>query len=231
MECKDFEPSIIQDERILQLCKRLNKFTLDEISTISEISADNLLPIINELVAENKLQQENGMYIYLKKKKVSDRYPIFKYYPKTTIDIITKCFCESINTIKVSHILSIGEPQVQKFYTIFRTLIYERQKNLLDKFYSENPQNARHRKFFNKEIYLYFYRGQVFISKKLLKSKNDAPLSQKEKADFTTIYCYLSRNLTHNQNVHNLEYKIAETLWRRGKGFKSLYTDLYNLIN
>ena len=214
-------------ERILQLCKRLNKFTLDEIATISEISADNLLPILNKLISENKLIEENKKYIYQKKQKVSDKYPIFKYYPKTNIDVIIKCFCESINTIKVSHILSIGEPQVQKFYTIFRTLIYEKQKKLLDNYYSNNPQNARHRRFFDKVVYLYFYNGQIFISKNLLKNINDKPLTQKEKTDFTTIYCYLSRNLTHNKNAYNLEYKIAETLWRRGKDFKSLYSDLF----
>ena len=178
-------------ERILQLCKRLNKFTLDEIATISEIPADNLLPVLNELICENKLSLENNIYFYQKKQKVSDKYFIFKYYPKATIDVILKCFCESIITTKVSHILSIGEPQVQKFYTIFRTLIYERQKKLLDNYYSKEPQNARHRTFFNKEVYLYFYEGQVFISKNLLKSKNDKPLTAKDKADFTTIYCYI----------------------------------------
>jgi hypothetical protein len=218
-------------ERILQLCKRLNKFTLDEIATISEIPADNLLPVLNELICENKLSLENNVYSYQKKQKVPDKYSIFKYYPKATIDVILKCFCESIITTKVSHILSIGEPQVQKFYTILRTLIYDNQKKLLDNYYLNNPQNARHRMFFNKEVYLYFYEGQVFISKNLLKSKNDKPLTTKDKADFTTIYCYISRSLTHNQNVHNLEYKIAETLWRRGKDFKSLYADLSNLIN
>ena len=119
----------------------------------------------------------------------------------------------------------------QKFYTIFRILIYDKQKKLLDNYYSKGPQNARHRTFFNIEVYLYFYDRQVFISKNLLKSKNDKPLTAKNKADFTTIYCYLSRNLTHNKNAYNLEYKIAETLWRRGKDFRSLYADLYNLIN
>lgn len=218
-------------ERILQLCKRLNKFTLDEIATISEISGDNLLPVLNELISEDKLSFEENIYSYQKKQKVSDKHSIFKYYPKATIDVILKCFCESIVTTNVSHILSIGEPQVQKFYTVLRTLIYDRQKKLLDNYYSNNPQNARHRMFFNKEVYLYFYDGQVFISKNLLKSKNDKPLTAKDKADFTTIYCYISRNITHNQNVHNLEYKIAETLWRRSKDFKSLYADLRQFIN
>ena len=124
MECKDFEPSIIQDKRILQLCRRLNKFTIDEIATISEIPADNLLAILNELISKNKLSLENNVYSYQKKQKVSDKYSIFKYYPKATIDVILKCFCELIITTKVSHILSIGEPQVQKFYTILRTFLY-----------------------------------------------------------------------------------------------------------
>ena len=218
-------------DRILQLCKRLNKFTLDEIATISEIPEDKLLPVLNKLIIENKLSLDDNVYSYQKKQKVTDKYSIFKYYPKAIIDVILKCFCESIITTKVSHILSIGEPQVQNFYTIFRTIIYERQKKLLDNYYSKEPQNARHRTFFNKEVYLYFYDGQVFISKNLLKCKNDKPLTTKDKADFTTIYCYLSRNLTPNKNAYNLEYKIAETLWRRGKDFKSLYADLYNLIN
>ena len=167
-------------DRILQLCKRLNKFTLDEIVTISEIPEYKLLPVLNELICENKLSLENNIYSYQKKQKVSDKYSIFKYYPKAIIDVILKCFCESIITTIVSHILSIGEPQVQKFYTIFRTLIYERQKKLLDNYYSKEPQNARHRTFFNKEVYLYFYDGQVFISKNLLKSKNDKPLTAKD---------------------------------------------------
>ena len=208
-------------DRILQLCKRLNRFTLDEIATILEISVAKLLPTLNELILESKLLEEC----------TSDKYLIFKYYSKTTIDMIIKCFCESIITTKISHILSIGETQVQKFYTIFCILIYEKQKKLLDNFYSLNPQKTRHRKFFNKYVYLYFYDNQIFISKNLLKSKNDKPLTQKEKSDFTTIYCYLSRNLTHNQNIHNLEYKIAEVIWRRGKDFKSLYSDLFQLIN
>ena len=50
MKCKDFEPSIIQEKRILKLCKRLNKFSLDEIETISEIDSSELKPIIDGLI-------------------------------------------------------------------------------------------------------------------------------------------------------------------------------------
>ncbi len=217
-------------DRILRLCKRLNKFTLDEIIIISEMPADGLLPILNAIISENKLLYKNGVYTYLKQQNISDKYPILKYYPKATIDLVLKCFCESITTTKTSHILSMGEDQMQKIYTIFRKIIYERQKKILDSNYSKNPQNARHRSFFDKEVYLYFYNKRVYISKNQLKSKNDKTLTPNEKTDFTTIYCYLSRKLIHNQNKHNLEYKIAEILWRRNKKFNELYIDLKNQI-
>lgn len=217
-------------ERILRLCKRLSKFTLDEISTISEINLTELLPIINELTSEGKLLQENGVYFYSKKQSISAKYSIFKYYPKVTIDLILRCFCESISTTKTSHIISMCEDQVQKFYTIFRMLIYERQEKWLKDFYVQEPQNARHRKFFDQEIYLYIYNKQVFVSEILLQSPDDKPLDTNDKVEFSKIYCYLTRNLTHNQNAHNLNYKIAETLWRRNKNFNELYFDLKNRL-
>ena len=219
-------------ERILRLCKRLSKFTLDEISTISELAPDRLLPIINELIFESKLLQENGVYFYTKKQSISAKYSIFKYYPKVTIDLVLRCFCESISTTKVSHILSVGEDQIQKFYTIFRMLIYERQEKRLRDFYVQESQNARRRKFFDQEVYLYIYNKQVFVSEVLLQCDNDKPLDTNDKAEFSKIYCYLTRNLTHNQNAHNLNYKIAEILWRRNKNFNELYFDLKNnLLN
>lgn len=217
-------------ERILRLCKRLNKFTLDEISIISELEPNKLLPIINELISEDILVQVNGVYFYSKKQSISAKYSIFKYYPKVTIDLVLRCFCESISTTKTFHIASMGEDQVQKFYTIFRTLIYERQEKWLKDFYVQEPQNARHRMFFDQEVYLYIYNKQVFVSEILLQSPDDKPLNTNDKAEFSKIYCYLTRNLAHNQNAHNLNCKIAETLWRRNKNFNELYFDLKNRL-
>lgn len=157
-------------ERILRLCKRLSKFTLDEISTISEINLTELLPIINELTSEGKLLQENGVYFYSKKQSIFAKYSIFKYYPKVTIDLVSRCFCESISTTKVSNILSVGEDQVQKFYTIFRTIIYERQEKWLKNFYVQEPQNARHRKFFDQEIIYIFITNKFLYGNFIAKS-------------------------------------------------------------
>lgn len=216
-------------DKILQLCKRLTKFSLENLEILSEIPKSNLLPLLDEFVKEGKLITKNGEYIYCKQNSVIQNHSIFKLYPAVVTDTVIRCFCEDIKTIKTSNIADIGEDQVQKFYTIFRTLIYQRQKRQLDSFYSKHPQKARLRKFFDKEVYLYFYFNQIFVSENILKSEDDKMFSSKEKAEFTTIYCYLSRNLTHNTNANNLNYKIAELLWRRKRVFKELYFDLKSL--
>ena len=177
-------------------------------------------------VDENKLIKQENEYLFQKSKVSVQKYSIFKTYPAIINDIVLRCFCENINSIKASHIVNIGENQIQSFYTIFRTLIYQKQKQKLDFYYLKSPQKARHRKFFNQEVYLYLYCNQIFVSENLLKSSEDKTFSKDQKAKFTTIYCYLSRNLTHNKMATNLNYKIAETLWRRKREFKDLYYDL-----
>lgn len=65
MECIDFEPSIIQDNRILRLCKRLNKFTLDEITTIAEdINEATLELALMYLVNEKRIIKKGNIYNY-----------------------------------------------------------------------------------------------------------------------------------------------------------------------
>ena len=54
-------------ERILKLCKRLNKFSLDEIETISEIDSEELKPIIDGLIHEERLTYCDGTYYYNKR--------------------------------------------------------------------------------------------------------------------------------------------------------------------
>ena len=218
------------EEQILKLCKRLNKFTLENLEILSEVPKAELLPILSKFADENKLIKQENEYVFQKSKLSVQKYSIFKTYPAIINDIVLRCFCENINSIKTSHIVNIGEDQVQKIYTIFRTSIYQRQKQKLDFYYLKSPQKARYRKFFNQEVYLYLYCNQIFVSENLLKSSEDKTFSKDQKAEFTTIYCYLLRNLTHNTIAYNLNYKIAETLWRRKREFKDLYYDLKMLV-
>ena len=53
-------------ERILRLCKRLDKFTLDEIEMVSELKTEELMPILSELKNENRLIQKGNSYFYNK---------------------------------------------------------------------------------------------------------------------------------------------------------------------
>ena len=217
-------------ERILRLCKRLNKFSLDEIETISEIEQSDLQIILNELIDEKRIIINNGIYIYKKQMSSKHKFSLLRYYKSETIDLMIKCFCLAIPCCKAQILVTVGDNQSRKFYNIFRTLIYEKQMKILEKFYCQCPQNARRRMFLGEKVYLYFYNKQVYISKKLLKSKNDAPLTPKEKQDFTMIYCYLARNLTSNKSIYNLEEKIAELIWRRNRSFDELYPELKNML-
>lgn len=218
-------------DKILQLCKRLNKFSLDEITTISELEPENLKNILDKLIAENKITEENGQYLYIKKVRINQEHRIFQYYDTRIIDILIRAFCSDIPSYKAAQISGLENRTTEKFYTIFRAAIYAEQKRKLDIYYKQNPQIARYRVFFEKETYMYIYNRQIFISKNLLKSKADKTLNPKDKSEFTTIYCYLTRNLTHNKNAYNLEYKIAETIWRRNKEFQELYEQLIKLVN
>ena len=54
-------------ERVLKLCRRLDKFTLDEISTIAEDIDESVLELLLlTLVQEGKLTFRNGLYFYNK---------------------------------------------------------------------------------------------------------------------------------------------------------------------
>ena len=171
MECKDFEPSIIQENRILRLCKRLDKFTFNEVLEITEdIKEQDLKNIFDNLISENKLIQKNGIYFYNKqiaKTKQISQYPLFfQFHNKTEIEYIIKGFCANIEVLKMKDLLGISKNVVDKFYNYFRTQIYEKQRQELLKHYDKNPKIGLERKFMSVKIYLYLYNDNLFVSDK-----------------------------------------------------------------
>ena len=56
--------------QILKLCRRWDKFTIDNLLMITEMETEELLPIVQELLAEGKISESNRQYCYYK--KVSD---------------------------------------------------------------------------------------------------------------------------------------------------------------
>ncbi len=108
-------------DRILRLCRRLDKFTLDEISTITEDINESVLELLLlTLVQEGKLTLRDDLYFY--NKQISKKPSILSFYPKQIIDTAIRCFCLSIPAYKVAKILDIGEDQSSKIYNIFREL-------------------------------------------------------------------------------------------------------------
>ena len=218
-------------DRILRLCRRLDKFTLDEISTIAEDIDESVLELLLlTLIQDGKLSLKNGMYFY--NKQISKKPSILSFYPKQIIDTAMRCFCLSIPAYKVAKILDIGEDQSSKIYNIFRELIYERQTKKLSFLYGKNPQQGRNRIFYDEEFSFYVYDNQVFVSENPFQSPNEKAFTKSEEQEFKKVYSYLIRFTSHNSNKVDLPQKLAEGIWRRNKEFEELYFNLMvNLLS
>ena len=109
MECKDFEPSIIQDDKILKVAKRLKTFTLEDIVMFCEIDAETAGKILRE--SEN-IKPCGNKFEYVETVKTEDKFKIIdKNIPCKNSDITVVAACEmflenykskdiKINTIK-----------------------------------------------------------------------------------------------------------------------------------
>ena len=94
-------------DRILRLCRRLDKFTLDEISMIAEDVDESALDLLLlTLVQEGKLTLRGGLYIY--NKQIGKKPSILSFYSKQIIDTAIRCFCLSIPAYKVAQIIGIA---------------------------------------------------------------------------------------------------------------------------
>lgn len=219
-------------ERVLRLCRRLDKFTLDEISTIAEDIDESVLELLLlTLVQEEKLTFRNGLYFY-NKQSFNKKYSILSYYPAKILDIVIRCFCLSIPAYKAKDIIAITESSTMQLYYIFRQLIYERQTKKLSFLYGKNPQQGRNRIFYDEEFSFYVYDNQVFVSEKLFQSREEKIFTKPEIQEFKKVYSYLTRFTSHNSNKVDLPQKLAEGIWRRNKEFKELYADLkVNLLS
>lgn len=219
-------------ERVLKLCRRLDKFTLDEISTIAEDIDESVLELLLlTLVQEGKLTFRNGLYFY-NKQSFNKKYSILSYYPAKILDIVIRCFCLSIPAYKAKDIIAITESSTMQLYYIFRQLIYERQTKKLSFLYGKNPQQGRNRIFYDEEFSFYVYDNQVFVSENPFQSSDEKAFTKSEEQEFKKVYSYLTRFTSHNSNKVDLLQKLAEGIWRRNKEFEELYFDLMvNLLS
>lgn len=221
-------------DRILRLCKRLNKFTLDEIEMVSEIEADELLPILNELIFENRLVLKDNIYFYCKntvsKKQVSKLPLFFQFHETKTIDYLIKGFCSDVEALKMINIFDVSKHVINNFYQYFRTVIYEKQLKELMLNFEKTPKIPQERIYLNTKVYLYLYNGKLFVSEKYLTSKNSRKHTNEERLEIKNIYLKSYRKVLSRSFAHKFHLHLAEEVWKYGKNFNEQYLWLKDLL-
>ena len=87
MECKDFEPSIIQDDKILKVAKRLKTFTPDEIVMFCEIDTETAEDFIQK--SEN-IKPVGNKFEYVETVRTEDKFKIIDKNIKLLQNNLTK---------------------------------------------------------------------------------------------------------------------------------------------
>ena len=226
-------------DKILTLCRRLKKCTLDDLVSFLEIKADEIEPILLQLENGGCIKRNDGEILYLGKNTVSkgriekkDINLMFEYRTPAEKEIIIKGFCLEIPPQKLCELINLQTNCVCHYYAIFRKIIYDRQFKELLQEYDLSPQLGRYRNFYEKYTYFYVYNKKVFVSDKLFKTdKKEKGFTKNEIREFKITYSFLTRIESHNTNEHYMYYRLAEYIWRRNKDYKTLYKDLTNLIN
>lgn len=240
MERKDFGSSIIQDGKLISLCRRLKKFTRDEILSYLEIDKTTLDSMLLFLTNENILIENNGIYSYINsfqvksniKRENKNLHCMFQHHSREKIDLLIRVFCLDIPTHKASCLADLSINCIADFYAEFRKLIYERQYKTLLGYFFQKGQIGRHRIFFKQYAYFYVYNNQVFVSEKFLQETNGKCFTKAEVQELKKMYSYLARKVAHKSNQIKLHQKLAEGIWRKDKDFIELYQDLkVNLLN
>lgn len=219
-------------ERILQLCKRLNKFTIDEIETISEINSKELLPILKELIADKILLKKQNTYYYQKKQKdLNIKLPLmFQYHSNQEIDYIVRSFCADIEAQKTMLVFNFSKHVANKFYQYLRTSLYENQKKELLKHFEKEPKIGQERIYMTAKVYLYLYDNKLYVSDKLLNSKDAKKHTNEERLEIKNIYLRSFRKVLSRSFAHRFQIHLAEELWKWGKDYKQRYSEINKIL-
>ena len=222
-------------DKILKLSKRLKNFSLSEISVILEAEENVIKPILGELLMDGKLILNGTNYSYNKKiasKGAISELPLFfHFHSPEVIDLILKGFCEDIPVNKLANLLSTGRIPINKFYSYFRQIIYNKQKSELEQYFKEAPRIGRERSWFGTTVFLYIYINKLFVSDKVLKSTQCIAYKETERLEIKKQYLRSFRKVQNNNYKHNFHLHIAEEIWKYNKDFQKRYELLKVLIN
>jgi len=220
-------------DKILKLAKRLNKFTLDEIASISEVEESELAPILEN---SEQIKKSGTVYLYIPAQKTNPAQntllPKLQYHTPETIDMIVKCFCAEIEVNKAIKILRPQKDCITKFYKSFRECLYRQQYQELVRSFKENPKVPKERTFYNKTVYLYLYDNKLFISLEPLKTSRQVMHTTEETKKLKALYSKIRRRLDTNWSYeHYFYHHIAEIIWRDEKNYEQLLVEIYVLLD
>lgn len=218
-------------ERILKLCKRLDKFTLDEITTIAEdINEANLELALMYLVNEKRIIKKDNLYFYNKeflKNNFHGKLPqFFQHHSKQEIDYIIKGFCADVEVLKMIDLFGYSKHVMNNFYQYFRTVIYKVQMQELLKHFEKTPKIPQERVYMNTKAYLYLYNNKMYVSEKYLVSKVAKKHTNDERLEIKNIYLRSYRKVLSRSFAHRFHLHLAEEIWKYEKNFEERYSNL-----
>lgn len=210
--------------KVLKLCKRLNKVTVAEILPILCIPEDEVTNILEELVTEKHLEKRtDGTYFYIENVKAKPLPLFFECRTSTEVELIKRCFCADLTCVQTGMIMGLKYDIIGKFNKYFRKFIYDKQFNELLEKYNKKPQTARVRYFFETPVYFYFYDDKLYVAEKPLNSyKVEILFNKEEIRKFKNLYCKIRRRIYHHEMKQYLAHHIAEAILRNYISFEEL---------
>lgn len=222
-------------ERILKLCKRLDKFSFDEISLIAEnINKSVLELLLQTLESEKYLKRDGNYYVYLRKKCVKKQHSklplFFQFHKQEEINYMLKGFCSDIEANKMMNLFDLSKHVVNNFNQYFRTVIYEKQKNELLKHFAKKPKMPQERIYMNKLVYLYLYNHKLYVSKDYIEHRDAVKHTESERLEIKNIYLRSYRKVLSRSFEHMFHLHLAEELWKYGKDFSEQYNQMNKML-
>lgn len=202
--------------KVLKLCKRLNKVTASEITPILMLDEKEVSNILNELVSEDKLTvREDLIYFYKEVKRKATLPLFFEYRTSQELELIKRCFCVDLPCTQTGYILNLNSNIIIKFNQYYREFIY--------KYQYEKPQEPRIRNFFDIPLYFYNYNGFIYVSeRKFLSTTKENKFSISEIRDFKKTYSKIRRRIYHKEMKHYLSHHVAEAILRTTMTFNEM---------
>ena len=133
-------------DKILKLCRRLKKCTLDDLVSLTETDEDIVKTALLYLENEGFIQISNGQISCVEEKKYTKGKIetkkldlMFEYRTPEEIEIIVKGFCLEIPPQKLCVLIGVNANCICHYYGVFRKMIYDRQFKLLLKSFFSAP--------------------------------------------------------------------------------------------